>query len=181
MGRKLTPYFSVNAQNPIEAESVINKAMAVQQRIYGEDSYLCAQGWLIAESSSVSYGKATSYLPIIDLLRVYFQIEPRDDARKIRENTLEELITRELLVQEGQKLKLKVNRQKSKVDRAQRVKFLGFSFYKRKGELLIRVATRALDYAGSRDGGQRRGVRPRVSRPDARTRRSRLRPRPPGP
>jgi group II intron reverse transcriptase/maturase len=43
------------------------------------------------------------------------------------------------------KLKLKVNPQKSKVDRAQRVKFLGFSFYKRKGELLIRVATRALD------------------------------------
>lgn len=30
------------------------------------------------------------------------------NARKIRENTLEELITRELLVQEGQKLKLKV-------------------------------------------------------------------------
>jgi RNA-directed DNA polymerase len=43
-----------------------------------------------------------------------------------------------------QKLKLRVNPQKSKVDRAQRVKFLGFSFYKRKGEVLIRVATKAL-------------------------------------
>ena len=39
-----------------------------------------------------------------------------------------------------QKLKLKVNQKKSKVDRAQRVKFLGFSFYKRKGKVLIRVA-----------------------------------------
>jgi RNA-directed DNA polymerase len=38
------------------------------------------------------------------------------------------------------KLKLKVNQKKSKVDRAQRVKFLGFSFYKRKGKVLIRVA-----------------------------------------
>jgi group II intron reverse transcriptase/maturase len=38
------------------------------------------------------------------------------------------------------KLKLKINRKKSKVDRAQRVKFLGFSFYKRKGKVLIRVA-----------------------------------------
>jgi RNA-directed DNA polymerase len=43
------------------------------------------------------------------------------------------------------KLKLKVNPNKSKVDRATRVKFLGFSFYKRKGEVLIRVAKRSLE------------------------------------
>jgi RNA-directed DNA polymerase len=43
------------------------------------------------------------------------------------------------------KLKLRVNPKKSKVDRATRVKFLGFSFYKRKGETLIRVAARSLE------------------------------------
>ena len=43
------------------------------------------------------------------------------------------------------KLKLKVNPKKSKVDRATRVKFLGFSFYKYKGEMLIRVAGRSLE------------------------------------
>jgi group II intron reverse transcriptase/maturase len=43
------------------------------------------------------------------------------------------------------KLKLKVNLKKSKVDRATRVKFLGFSFFKRKGEVLIRVANRSLE------------------------------------
>jgi len=43
------------------------------------------------------------------------------------------------------KLKLKVNPKKSKVDRATRVKFLGFSFYKHKGEMLIRVANRSLE------------------------------------
>ena len=43
------------------------------------------------------------------------------------------------------KLKLKVNPKKSKVDRATGVKFLGFSFYKRKGEVLIRVAARSLE------------------------------------
>ena len=43
------------------------------------------------------------------------------------------------------KLKLKVNAKKSKVKRATRVKFLGFSFYKRKGEVLIRVANRSLE------------------------------------
>src|SRR4029450_4026691 len=31
-------------------------------------------GWLFLESASVSYGKTTSYLPVIDLLRGYFKI-----------------------------------------------------------------------------------------------------------
>ncbi len=41
------------------------------------------------------------------------------------------------------KLKLKVNLNKSKVDRALKVKFLGFSFFDREGEMLIRVAPRS--------------------------------------
>jgi class 3 adenylate cyclase/tetratricopeptide (TPR) repeat protein len=43
------------------------------------------QGWLVLESGSVSYGKATSWLPVIDLLKAYCGIGPRDDARSIRE------------------------------------------------------------------------------------------------
>src|SRR5262249_18898949 len=42
-------------------------------------------GWLVLESASVSYGKATGYLPVIDLLRGYFELESRDDPRKLRE------------------------------------------------------------------------------------------------
>ena len=38
-------------------------------------------GWLVLEVGSVSYGKATSYLPVIDLLKAYFRIEDRDDLR----------------------------------------------------------------------------------------------------
>ncbi len=30
-------------------------------------------GWLLLESGSVSYGKATPYLPVIDLLAAYFR------------------------------------------------------------------------------------------------------------
>jgi class 3 adenylate cyclase/tetratricopeptide (TPR) repeat protein len=44
-----------------------------------------AHGWLILESTSVSYGKATSYLPVIDLLKGYFKVHDRDDLRSIRE------------------------------------------------------------------------------------------------
>ncbi len=40
------------------------------------------------------------------------------------------------------KLKLKVNPKKSKVERASRAQFLGFSFFRRKGEVLIRIANR---------------------------------------
>lgn len=40
------------------------------------------------------------------------------------------------------KLKLKVNPKKSKVERATRAKFLGFSFWKRKGEVFVRLANR---------------------------------------
>ena len=42
------------------------------------------QGWRILESVSVSYDKATSYLPVIDLLKAYFKIQDRDDLREIK-------------------------------------------------------------------------------------------------
>jgi len=51
------------------------------------------QRWLILESSSVSYGKATPYLPVIDLFKTYFQIEDRDDGRRIREKVTGKLLT----------------------------------------------------------------------------------------
>ena len=40
--------------------------------------------WLTLESASVSYGKATPYFPVIDLLQELFQIDARDDPRTIR-------------------------------------------------------------------------------------------------
>jgi class 3 adenylate cyclase/tetratricopeptide (TPR) repeat protein len=51
--------------------------------------------WLVVESGSVSYGKATSYLPVIDLLRTYFGVESRDDARRIRERIVGKILTLE--------------------------------------------------------------------------------------
>jgi class 3 adenylate cyclase/tetratricopeptide (TPR) repeat protein len=51
------------------------------------------QGWLVLESASVSYGKATSYLPVIDLLKGYFKIQDRDELREIREKVTGKLLT----------------------------------------------------------------------------------------
>jgi class 3 adenylate cyclase/tetratricopeptide (TPR) repeat protein len=50
-------------------------------------------GWLTLESGSVSYGKATVYLPVIDLLKAYFKIRDRDDQRDLREKVTGKLLT----------------------------------------------------------------------------------------
>ena len=49
--------------------------------------------WLVLESGSVSHGKATAYLPLIDLFRRYFEIEGTDDPRRIRERVTGKLLT----------------------------------------------------------------------------------------
>jgi tetratricopeptide (TPR) repeat protein len=51
------------------------------------------QGWLRLESSSVSYGKATAYLPVRDLLTAYCRIEDRDDLRTVRAKVTGQLLT----------------------------------------------------------------------------------------
>jgi class 3 adenylate cyclase/tetratricopeptide (TPR) repeat protein len=50
-------------------------------------------GWHILQAKSVSYGKATPYLSVVDLLKGYFQIEDRDDVRRIREKVTGKLLT----------------------------------------------------------------------------------------
>jgi class 3 adenylate cyclase/tetratricopeptide (TPR) repeat protein len=51
------------------------------------------EGCLVVGGASVSYGKATTYLPAIELLRDYFQLEARDDTRKIREKATGKLFS----------------------------------------------------------------------------------------
>ena len=40
--------------------------------------------WLVLNSASVSHGKATAYLPLVDLLKGYFKIGDQDDTRALR-------------------------------------------------------------------------------------------------
>ena len=51
------------------------------------------QGWLVLESASVSYGKATPYFPVIDLLKRYCHVEERDDPRTIRAKVTGQILT----------------------------------------------------------------------------------------
>jgi class 3 adenylate cyclase/tetratricopeptide (TPR) repeat protein len=52
-------------------------------------------GWLVLQAGSVSYGKATSYLPVVDLLKSYFTIEDRDGPRVVQEKMTGKLLTLE--------------------------------------------------------------------------------------
>jgi class 3 adenylate cyclase/tetratricopeptide (TPR) repeat protein len=73
---------------------VIGEAGVGKSRLYWEFTHSHrTQGWLLVESGSVSYGKASAYLPVADLLRAYFQIEARDEARKIREKVTGKLLS----------------------------------------------------------------------------------------
>ena len=74
--------------------AVVGEPGVGKSRLYWEFTHSHrTQGWLIVESGSVSYGKATALLPLIDLLRAYFQIEARDEGRKIREKVTGKLLS----------------------------------------------------------------------------------------
>src|SRR5262245_11361563 len=58
------------------------------------------QGWLVLESASVSYGKATPYFPVIDLLRRYSHVEEHDDTRTIRAKVTGQVLTLDPVLQD---------------------------------------------------------------------------------
>jgi class 3 adenylate cyclase/tetratricopeptide (TPR) repeat protein len=60
-----------------------------------------AHDWLSLESGGVSYGRATPYLPVIDLVRAYFRIEAGDDVRAIRAKVTGNLLALDESLQEA--------------------------------------------------------------------------------
>ena len=72
-----------------QAVAIVGEAGVGKSRLVFEFTHSHrVQEWLILEASSVSYGKATSYLPVIDLLKGYFKIGDRDDHREMRDKIL---------------------------------------------------------------------------------------------
>jgi predicted ATPase len=56
-----------------------------KSRLFFEYKATSQSGWMVLETVSVSHGKASAYLPAIDLLRNYFRIANEDDERTRRE------------------------------------------------------------------------------------------------
>src|SRR5499433_2799042 len=51
------------------------------------------QDWRVLESASVSYGKATPYFPVLELLKRYCHLEGHDDHRTIRAKVTGQVLT----------------------------------------------------------------------------------------
>jgi predicted ATPase len=58
------------------------------------------QGWRVLESASVSYGKATPYFPVIDLLRRYCAVDDRDATRTVRAKITGQVLTLDAALQD---------------------------------------------------------------------------------
>jgi class 3 adenylate cyclase/tetratricopeptide (TPR) repeat protein len=56
-----------------------------KSRLFFEFKAVAQSGWMVLETVSVSHGKASAYLPVIDLLHGYFKIAGEDDLRTRRE------------------------------------------------------------------------------------------------
>ena len=56
-----------------------------KSRLFFEFKAKSQSGWMVLEAFSVSHGKASAYLPVLDLLHTYFKITADDDARARRE------------------------------------------------------------------------------------------------
>src|SRR5262249_26869042 len=73
----------------VVGEAGVGKSRLVYECIHSHHT----QGWQVLESSSVSYGKATPYFPVLDLLRRYAHVGDNDDPRTIRAKLTGHILT----------------------------------------------------------------------------------------
>jgi class 3 adenylate cyclase/tetratricopeptide (TPR) repeat protein len=86
--------FDRASQEHGEVVAVVGEAGVGKSRLFWEllhSPYV--HGWRVVQAASASYGKTTAYLPVIELLRGYFEIDSRDDPRKIQEKITHKALT----------------------------------------------------------------------------------------
>jgi predicted ATPase/class 3 adenylate cyclase len=64
-----------------------------KSRLYFEFKATSQSGWMVLEAVSISHGKASAYLPVLDLLQGYFKIAAGDDERTRREKVNGKVVT----------------------------------------------------------------------------------------
>jgi class 3 adenylate cyclase/tetratricopeptide (TPR) repeat protein len=79
----------------VVGEAGVGKSRLVYEFVHSHHT----PGWLVLESASVSYGKATPYFPVIDLLKRYSHVEEHDDRRTIRAKVTGQVLTLDAALQ----------------------------------------------------------------------------------
>ena len=77
-------------------EAGVGKSRLVYECVHSHRT----QGWRVLESASVSYGKATPYFPVTDLLKRYCHVDDGDDARTIRAKVTGQVLSLDETLQE---------------------------------------------------------------------------------
>ena len=77
-------------------EAGVGKSRLVYEFVHGSYTH----GWQVLESASVSYGKATAYFPVVDLLKRYAHVEDVDEPRAIRAKVTGQVLTLDETLQE---------------------------------------------------------------------------------
>jgi class 3 adenylate cyclase/predicted ATPase len=80
----------------VVGEAGVGKSRLVYEGIHAHHT----QGWLVLESASVSYGKATPYFPVVDLLKRYVHVEDADEPRTVRAKVTGQVLTLDETLQE---------------------------------------------------------------------------------
>ena len=78
-------------------EAGVGKSRLVYECVHSHQT----QGWLVLESASVSYGKATPYFPVLDLLRRYAHVDEGDAPRTLRARVTGQLLTLDETLQDA--------------------------------------------------------------------------------
>src|SRR5437867_3227260 len=81
----------------VVGEAGVGKSRLVYEFVHAHHT----SGWLVLESASVSYGKATPYFPVIDVLKRYCHVEEHDDARTMRAKVTGQVLTLDLALQDA--------------------------------------------------------------------------------
>ncbi|QUN32146.1 AAA family ATPase (plasmid) [Cupriavidus sp. KK10] len=75
--------------------AVVGEAGVGKSRLFHEFKARSQSDCLVLETFSVSHGKAFAYLPLIELLRNYFQLTAQDDKRRCHEKVAGKIVTLE--------------------------------------------------------------------------------------
>src|SRR5262249_40483345 len=81
----------------VVGEAGVGKSRLVYEFVHSHHT----PGWLVLESASVSYGKATPYFPVIDLFKRYSHVEEHDDTRTIRAKVTGQVLTLDPALQDA--------------------------------------------------------------------------------
>jgi class 3 adenylate cyclase/tetratricopeptide (TPR) repeat protein len=70
-------------------EAGVGKSRLVYEFVHAHTT----SGWLVLDSAAVSYGKATPYVPVIDVLKRYSHVDEHDNTRTMRAKVTGQVLT----------------------------------------------------------------------------------------